>query len=95
MSKTAFDKKQMPDNLNTIKVLIDERQSANDLLRKERNTYNAGVDSQIKENDEELKTLRIHAADLLGINTNLKPREGVVERGSAPVKEEVKEEVKP
>lgn len=87
MSKTSFDKEKLPTKLDEIKSLIDERQTANDALREERKTYNEGVDSQIKENDEELKALRIHAADLLGIQTTLKPREGVVQ----PVKDRVEE----
>lgn len=93
MSLTAFNKKELPTDLDTLKGLIDERQSAVETLRSEKLAYNETADKAISEAEADLKMLRIKAADIMGIPTPLKPREGIVERSkeSTEAPAEVKE----
>lgn len=78
MPLTAFDKQALPQDLDTLKALIDERQAEVTRLRSERTAYNATADEAIQTNEEELKILRLKAADILGIPSKLEVPEGKV-----------------
>lgn len=96
---TKFDKAAIPENLEQIKTLIDERAT---LVEEQKAIKKAAVDSAdaiINEAESEMKALRIKAAEMLGIPSKLTPEEGKVpthrerEEGDKPKEEGGKEGV--
>lgn len=91
MALTAFDKKAIPEDLEHIKTLIDERVAVIEAEKAKKKVAVDASDAIIKDAESELKELRIKAAEMLGIPSKLTPEEGKVvphterEESPAPV----------
>lgn len=77
MAKTALDKKNLPTDLDTIKALIDEREAIITAEQAKRKKIYDETAAVIDEAETEVKILRVKAADILGIPTRLRVKEGV------------------
>lgn len=91
MPKTTFDKENITSDLDTLKSLIDERAKLVEDARAEKSSFNEAIDKTIRENEDELKVLRIKASEILGIPSRLTTPEGKTPRSTEenPSPEEV------
>lgn len=79
MALTEYNKKNLPEKLDTLKSLIDEREAALTSLRDEKRSFIESKDAEIQKVENELKELKLKAAGILKIPTNRLENKGKVE----------------
>lgn len=92
MALTTFDKENLPEDLDTLKTLIEERESLIVSESTKKNEAIQAADAIISSANDELRILKVKAADILNIPSPLKPKEDVVQKVADRVDEPTKEE---